>query len=361
MHSDSHDYSHAPGPDPGDADEAAEPTEDAEVLVVDGAAGAGERLDRFLARTFPQYSRTRLQRWIAIGAVRCDQRPAAASMRLSGLERIELEPQPLEAEQAFVAEPVPLAVVYQDADLMVIDKQAGLVVHPAAGNWGGTLLNGLLYHDPRQAELPRAGIVHRLDKDTSGLMVVARGESARMSLAGQLADRSMSRRYLALAKGRCPEAGSIDAPIGRDPSNRLRMAVVDAARGRVARTDFRRVAIGAIAGREVSLVECALRTGRTHQVRVHLRSIGHALLGDALYNGPTGAPWPARQMLHAWRLSFVHPTQARACTFRSEPPDDFLACLHEAGLAEALVALRRADEARAGSGSRDWSDRSHER
>src|SRR5690606_24587322 len=206
MHSDSHDYIHAPVDDPGAADEAAEPAEDAEFLVVDGAHGAGERLDRFLARMLPQFSRTRLQRWIAIGAVRCDQRPVAASTRLTGLERIEVEPQPLEAEQAFVAEPVPLDIVHEDADLVVLDKPAGLVVHPAAGNWHGTLLHGLLHHDARQAELPRAGIVHRLDKDTSGLMVVARSESARMSLAQQLADRTMSRRYLAIVRGKCPGA-----------------------------------------------------------------------------------------------------------------------------------------------------------
>lgn len=348
MHSDSQDYIHAPIDDPGASDEAAEPADDGELLVVDGAAGAGERLDRFLARTLPQFSRTRLQRWIAIGAVRCDQRPAAASMRLSGLERIEVEPQPLEAEQAFVAEPVPLDVVHEDDELMVLDKPAGLVVHPAAGNWSGTLLNGLLHRDARQAELPRAGIVHRLDKDTSGLMVVARSEPARMSLSRQLADRSMSRRYLAIVRGRCPGGGSVDAPIGRDPSNRLRMAVVGAGSGRVARTDYRRLAVGDVAGREVSLVECRLHTGRTHQVRVHLRSIGHPLLGDALYGGPAGAPWPSRQMLHAWRLSFAHPGHGRSCTFRRDPPPDFLACLREAGMADALAAL--GDEDGSGEG-----------
>jgi 23S rRNA pseudouridine1911/1915/1917 synthase len=344
MHSDSQDYIRAPLDDPGASDEAAEPADDAEVLVIDGAGGAGERLDRFLARMLPQFSRTRLQRWIAIGAVRCDRRPASASLRLSGVERIEVEPQPLEAERSFVPEPVPLKVVHEDADLIVIDKQPGLVVHPAAGNWQGTLMNGLLHRDARQAELPRAGIVHRLDKDTSGLMVVARTESARMALAAQLADRSMSRRYLALARGRCPERGRIDAPIGRDPANRLRMAVVDATQGRLARTDYRRLGVGAIAGREVSLVECRLHTGRTHQVRVHMRFLGHPLLGDALYGGPAGSPWPGRQMLHAWRLSFLHPASRRRCTFRSEPPGDFLECLREAGLDAALTALLAEDD-----------------
>ena len=336
MHSDSHDYSRA---DSDDSDEASDPVDDGGCLVFEGGAQAGERLDRFLARMLPQYSRTRLQRWIAIGAVHRDQRPAAASTRLSGFERIEVEPQPLEAEQAFVAEPVPLAIVHEDADVIVIDKPAGLVVHPAAGNWSGTLLNGLLHHDAGQARLPRAGIVHRLDKDTSGLMVVARNEAARMSLAAQLADRSMSRRYLAIVAGRCPATGTIEAAIGRDPFNRLRMAVVDVARGRAARTDFRRLAVGALGAREVSLVECRLHTGRTHQIRVHLRSIGHALLGDALYNGPTGSPWPLRQMLHAWHLSFAHPAGEGRCTFRREPPDDVLACLRDAGMDTALAEL----------------------
>jgi len=341
MHSDSHDYSRA---DPDDPDEAGDPVEDGERLVIEGGARAGERLDRFLARTLPQFSRTRLQRWIAIGAVNCDQRPVAASTRLSGLERIEVEPQPLEAEQAFVAEPVPLVVVHEDADVLVIDKPAGLVVHPAAGNWSGTLLNGLLHRDAGQAGLPRAGIVHRLDKDTSGLMVVARNEAARMALAAQLADRSMSRRYLAIVAGRCAASGTIDAPIGRDPSNRLRMAVVEAGRGRVARTDFRRLAAGRIGTREVSLVECRLHTGRTHQIRVHLRSVGHPLLGDALYNGPTGSPWPMRQMLHAWRLSFTHPAGGRQCAFRRGPPADLVACLQVAGIDQTLVEPTERDD-----------------
>ncbi|MFA7503589.1 MAG: RluA family pseudouridine synthase [Burkholderiaceae bacterium] len=342
MHSDSHDYSHAPIDDP---DEAGDPADEVERLLIDGAQGAGERLDRYLARMLPQYSRTRLQRWIAIGAVRCDQRPAASSMRLSGLERLEVEPQPLEAERAFVAEPVPLAMVHRDPGFIVIDKPAGLVVHPGAGNWSGTLLNGLLHHDAVHATLPRAGIVHRLDKDTSGLMVVARSETARLSLMAQLADRSMSRRYLAIVIGRCPGAGSIEAPIGRDPSNRLRMAVVEGPRGRAARTDYERLATGRFADREVSLVECRLHTGRTHQIRVHMRSIGHALLGDALYRGPAGAPWPTRQMLHAWRLSFMHPSGAAGCSFRSEPPADFIACLRDAGMGDAHAMLADRDAA----------------
>jgi 23S rRNA pseudouridine1911/1915/1917 synthase len=337
MHSDSHDYSRAALDDPGD-DGGDDIDSAAECITLDADGAAGERLDRFVARRLPQFSRTRLQRWIAIGAVRCDLRPAAAKRRLLGTERIEVEPQPLEAELAFVPEPVTFSVVHEDAALFVIDKPPGLVVHPAAGNWHGTLLNGLLALDPRQAELPRAGIVHRLDKDTSGLLVVARTEPSRMALASQLADRSMSRRYLALALGRCPPTATIEAPIGRDRGNRLRMAVVEAARGRAARTDCVLLAVGRIGERDVSLVECRLQTGRTHQIRVHLRSIGHPLLGDSLYGGPAGDPWPARQMLHAWQLSFVHPDTGETCRFDRRPPPDFLSCARAAGLDGALAA-----------------------
>lgn len=297
-----------------------------------------ERLDRYLARRLPELSRSRIARLLETGRIRLNGRLPRKSERVAEGDIIEVAvpaPEPSELSP----EAIPIQIVYQDRDLAVIDKPAGLVVHPAAGNWRGTLMNGLLHLDARQATLPRAGIVHRLDKDTSGLMVVARSETARMALAQQLADRSMSRRYLAIVRGRCPEGGRVDAPIGRDPANRLRMAVVAPGAGRAARTGYRRLAVGMIAGREVSLVECRLHTGRTHQVRVHMRSIGHPLLGDALYGGPTGEPWPSRQMLHAWRLSFVHPGLGRCCTWTSDPPEDFMACLRRAGLAEALALL----------------------
>src|SRR5690606_9290182 len=185
-----------------------------------------------------------LQQWMALGAVRCGERPLAPSTRLRGDERIVVEPQPREADTAFAPDPVDLVALYEDDDLLVVDKPAGLVVHPAAGNWRGTLMNGLLYHRPALARLPRAGIVHRLDRETSGLLVVAKTERAFASLSAQLAGRSMGRRYLALAGGRTPAAGTVDAPIGRDPVSRVRMAVVDADRGKPARTHYERLALG---------------------------------------------------------------------------------------------------------------------
>ncbi len=292
--------------------------------IVDASGGRGERLDRFLARTLVDVSRSRIQRWIGLGAVRCEERALSADSRLAGFERLLVRRLPREADAAFAPDPVPIDVVHEDAALIVVDKQAGLVVHPASGNWRNTLLNGLLYRWPGQSTLPRAGIVHRLDKDTSGLMVVGRTEQACTVLASQLANRSMSRQYLALVAGQAPDAGEVDAPIGRDPQLRTRMAVV-AAGGRTAYTSFRCLARG-IAGRQrVALLHCKLRTGRTHQIRVHLKSIGLPLLGDAVYGGPPILI--VRQALHAWSLALTHPdTGLRAGWVRGAPADFRLAC-----------------------------------
>jgi len=310
-------------------------------LTVDAAGAAGERLDRFLAARLPQYSRTRLQRWIALGAVYSDGRVLAAKTRLSGRERIVVEPQPLEAERSFRPEQVPLVVVEEDRNLIVLDKPVGLVVHPGAGNWSGTLMNGLLHRWPELKELPRAGIVHRLDKDTSGLMVVAHNEATRGALIGQLAERTMSRRYLGLVSGVVADAGTVDTAIGRDPGNRLRMAVVDATRGRPARTDFQVRARGTLAGRAVALLECRLHSGRTHQIRVHLSSIGHPLLGDSLYGGQAlGAI--ERQALHAWRLGLVDPATGAPRRWQSLPPQDLRGAIAAAGI-DLEAALARSD------------------
>ena len=323
----------------GDADEG-EASEGGEDLAFDAFEGGGERLDRFLAARLPGVSRSRIQHWIALGAVRCDERALQAKTKLSGRERIHVHPLPREADQAFEPDPVPLEVVHEDPWILVIDKPAGLVVHPAAGNWRGTLLNGLLHRDPACASLPRAGIVHRLDKDTSGLMVVGRSEAACMALVSQLADRSMSRRYLAVVAGVPAQAGRIDRPIGRDPRLRTRMAVVEGPGGKPAVTHWRRLASGRLGSLPVSLVECRLETGRTHQIRVHLASLGHPLQGDTLYGGR--GEGIGRQALHAWSLGLNHPSDGLARRWMRSPPDDFRALAQAAGLGpdEHFEALR---------------------
>ena len=326
------DYSEAESGDGGEPGQVG-------AFVIDAEAGAGERLDRFLAAQLPQFSRSRLQRWIALGAVYSEDRALAAKTRLSGAERIVVEPQPLEADSSFRPEPVALAVVDEDPRLIVLDKPAGLVVHPAAGNWSGTLMNGLLHRWPGLAALPRAGIVHRLDKETSGLMVVARDEATRTALIAQLADRSMARRYLALVAGAAPETGEVDAPIGRDPGNRLRMAVVEPGRGRPARTGFRALAGGTLGERRVTLLECRLHSGRTHQIRVHLSSIGYSLIGDSLYGGPRLAGFE-RQALHAWRLGLADPDTGAPRRWQVPPPPEMRELIARAGIDLETVLAR---------------------
>jgi 23S rRNA pseudouridine1911/1915/1917 synthase len=218
-----------------------------------------------------------------------------------------------------------LAIVYEDEHLLVIDKPAGLVVHPGAGNWSGTLLNGLLAHDRRLVQLPRAGIVHRLDADTSGLMVVARSLQAHTDLVRQLQERSVTREYWAIVHGHAGTGGTIDAALSRDPRNPLRFRVSHADTARPARTHWRRVAAGAT----TSWLACRLDTGRTHQIRVHLESIRHPLVGDRVYQRgapapATGAPWAAfaRQALHACRLGLLHPASGASLQwFRAPSPD----------------------------------------
>ncbi|GAB2879705.1 RluA family pseudouridine synthase [Paraburkholderia jirisanensis] len=294
---------------------------------------AGERLDKVLAKLFPEFSRNRLQSWIEAQRVRIDGAPAKIRQPVPLGATIELVPDLLPEQLAFTPEPVPLDIVYEDATLVVINKPAGLVVHPASGNWSGTVLNGLLHrYGDAAAGLPRAGIVHRLDKETSGLMVVARTLAAQTDLTRQLQARTVKRRYLALVWGGMPEEGTIDAPIGRDPRERTRMAVVTGASGKPARTHFRRVDTVVWQRQPVSAIHCDLDTGRTHQIRVHCAHIGHPLLGDPVYGHARGkrsvTPLPdgfARQALHAWRLGLIHPQTGRAMQWRADPPDDIVA------------------------------------
>lgn len=333
------DYSERGSPDPSPLDAAVDPdvgVEAIEPLRPDARNAAGERLDRFLARVLDGVSRTRIQRWIALGAVTVDGVAMLPARRLRGLEAVEVRPLPSEAERAFEPDPMPLSIVHEDTDLMVIDKPAGLVVHPAPGNWRGTLMNGLLHARPDSAKLPRAGIVHRLDKDTSGLMMIARSERAYERLTAALAARAISRRYVAVVEGIAPARTSVDAPIGRDPRDRLRMAVVAAGRGKPALTHVECLSTGA----DVSVVECRLETGRTHQIRVHLAHVGHPLVGDRLYGGRPRAGLE-RQALHAWRLALAHPVSGVPMSFDSPLPQDLRTLLESLGLPQPVPSEGR--------------------
>ncbi len=300
-------------------------------FVVD-ASGHGERLDRVLAQQVPEFSRSYLQQLIADGAVQLEGRPATRSAhRVRVGQRGEVELRPTPQSQAFLPEPMALDVVHEDAHLLVINKPAGLVVHPAPGHWRGTLLNGLLARDPRAATLPRAGIVHRLDKDTTGLMVVARDRPTMDALVRLIAAREISRQYLALAHRtwQGPARREVEAPIGRDSGNRLRMAVVDLARegGKPAATGLELLANTD----QGCWVRASLRTGRTHQIRVHMAHLGHPLVGDAVYGGAPAAGLE-RQALHAYRLAFTHPVTGQPLAFEIPLPEDLAAALSAWGL-----------------------------
>lgn len=292
----------------------------------------GERLDRALVEMAPEFSRNYLQQLIDAGAVRLNTQVARkASSRVKAGDTVVMELRPTPQSQAFKPQVIPLDVVFQDEHILVINKPAGLVVHPAPGNWSGTLLNGLLAHDSDMALVPRAGIVHRLDKDTSGLMVVARTRAVMDALVHAIAAREVSRQYLAVAHGRWIGAASrtVEAAIGRDPRNRLRMAVVnlESQSGKTAKTDII-LLDNADAG---CLVRCILHTGRTHQIRVHMASIGHPLVADAVYGGHP-VPCMERQALHAVRLAFAHPITSKPLVFEAQVPRDFDDLLHGWGL-----------------------------
>ncbi len=327
-------------------------------LEVDSAAH-GERLDKLLARHFSEFSRSRIQQWIEDGAVRVDGEPSRAKASVQMGQQIEIHPQAAPESMAFTAEDVPLDVVYEDDALLVINKPAGLVVHPAAGNWSGTVLNGLLHRDPHAARLPRAGIVHRLDKETSGLMVVARTLTAQTDLVRQLQARTVKRSYIALVWGETPDEGTIDAPIGRDPRERTRMAIVHTNSGKPSRTHFETLGTVPLGRSKVSMVMCQLETGRTHQIRVHFESIGHPLVGDPVYHKATQrgqrpavrVPLPVpftRQALHAYRLGLMHPVTGRKKSWEAEPPEDLQA------LIDALDFDRYAEEDDEDEGEPEW-------
>ena len=296
---------------------------------------AGERLDKILAAALPDYSRNRLKSWVEAGAVMVDGKITKARYLLRGGESIKVFPQEMPEQFAFSPENLPLDIVYEDDSIIVVNKPPGLVVHPAAGNWTGTLLNGLLFHYPELKLLPRAGIVHRLDKDTSGLMVVARTALAQTALVRQLQERTVGRRYLAWVWGEAPSQGKVLASVGRDQRDRLRMAA-GVAQGKPAATLFRRLAKGEFAASPLALLECRLETGRTHQIRVHLESLGFPLLGDPVYRKKTpGAaktlPFQ-RQALHAYALSLEHPATHQTMTWFRLPPADLMDLMSEVAI-----------------------------
>ena len=281
---------------------------------------AGLRLDQALARLLPEHSRSRLKAWIDEGRVQVDGAAWEAKRRVAGGERLDVVSRDADAALADAPQDIALPIVHEDAAILVVNKPAGLVVHPGSGNLDGTLLNALLHHDPALAGVPRAGIVHRLDKATSGLMVVARTIEAHTELVRQLAKRSVTREYLAVARGDLARRVVVDAPIGRHPTQRTTMAVV--ARGKPARTHVQIVERFGIA----TLLRCTLETGRTHQIRVHLAAMNHALVGDPVYGtsrASPGLPPFARQALHAARLALTHPITGERMTWEAPPPGDF--------------------------------------
>lgn len=312
------------------------------------AEAAGRRLDQALASLFPDYSRTRLKSWIDEGKVLVDGRPLRPRDRLVGGESVQVDAQ-LEDEVAVVPQPMALEIVYEDATLIVVNKPVGLVVHPGAGNPDRTLQNALLAHDPGLSVLPRAGIVHRLDKDTSGLLVVARTLEAHSALVRMLETREIHREYEAVCSGVMTAGGTVDAPIGRHRVDRVRMAIRED--GRESVTHYRVLA----RFRAHTHVRVMLETGRTHQIRVHLAHAGYPIVGDATYGRRLAIPKGAtprldaalrgfrRQALHAARLAFEHPMTGGSCEFSAPVPGD---------MRELLDALREDATGAAASGRR---------
>lgn len=280
-----------------------------------------ERLDKVLAQLVPQHSRSRLQTWIERGHVLVNGQPAKIRQTLHEDDLITVYEQESPEDQAFTPEQIDFEIIGESPDWVVVNKPVGLVTHPGAGNWSGTLLNGLLYRFPELAHVARAGIVHRLDKDTSGLLVVARNEVAQTHLVRQLQARTMGREYLALAHGRMLPAGTVDRPIGRDPRVPVRMSVERPNAPKAAITHYSLLRCGEYQDSNISEVSCRLETGRTHQIRVHLASLGHPLLGDTQYGGRVLGD-AHRQMLHAHRLRFEDPSASTEVSFVAPMPED---------------------------------------
>ncbi len=290
---------------------------------------AGSRLDQVAAELFPDYSRARLQKWIKQGKLLVNGVKSQSKQKLLGDEQLSINAE-LETQEKWQAEELPLDIVFEDDDFLVLNKTAGIVVHPAAGNHSGTLLNALLHHCPELGNIPRAGIIHRLDKDTSGLLVVAKTLSSHQTLVADLQARELNREYQALVCGLVTAGGQVDQPLGRHPVQRKKRAVVHGSAGKHAVTHYRVLQ----KFRAHSLLQVKLETGRTHQIRVHMAHLGYPLLGDPLYGGRLKIPKAAspalieclktfkRQALHAWKLGFMHPRTAQYMEWEAPLPAD---------------------------------------
>jgi 23S rRNA pseudouridine1911/1915/1917 synthase len=292
----------------------------------------GARLDASLSEMLPDYSRSKITSWIKSGDALINQKTFKPKDKVSGTEIVCLT---LNQKQSndWIAEKIPLNVVYEDEDIIVINKQFGMVTHPGAGNWSGTLANALLYYDPALSTLDRAGIVHRLDKNTSGLMVVARNEKSQKYLVEQLQNHSVDREYSAIVYGHMIAGGTVDEPIGRDPKDRVKQAVLMS--GKEATTHYR--AIDRF--KSHTHVKAILETGRTHQIRVHLSHVGHSLIGDPMYGGRVRFPKKAseelkeallnfkRQALHSKKLTLTHPISGELMSWKAPLPGDMVRLL----------------------------------
>jgi len=313
------------------------------ILIIPQDLG-GLRLDQALQKLMPEHSRSRLQSWIKAGAITLNQQAATSKLKVWGGERIEITPQVIPEENAFLAEDLPLDIIYEDDHLLVINKPAGLVVHPAAGNWQGTLLNALLYHVPQVKDLPRAGIVHRLDKDTTGLLVVAKTLAAQTGLVRQLQARTVKREYRAIVWGQIWRNGKVDQPIGRHPRSRTKMAVNR--NGKPAVTQYEVLERFAVH----TYLRCVLETGRTHQIRVHMQHLQAPMVGDPVYGMRGIIPLRAmtnplrhalpqfhRQALHAIKLGLIHPETGEAMEWQIELAQDMKALLEAMRYEEPVV------------------------
>ena len=316
-----------------------------ELTLSPGVEDAGDRLDKWLAGQIPERSRAEIQRWIDGGLVALAGKRLKRSYRVSPGDRVTVIVPPVQ-DYAVAPEPIPLDILYEDGDLLVVNKPSGIVVHPAAGNWTGTLVNAVLYHCPNLegvGGVHRPGIVHRLDKDTSGVILIAKNDAAHRALQAQFKERSVEKTYEALVHGRMdPAEGEVDAPIGRDPDRRHQMAVVASASGRPALTRYTAIGYyrarspGADTRERYTLLACHPRTGRTHQIRVHMAYIRHPLVGDRVYSRERGhlqAECP-RQFLHAARIRFRLPSTGQEVEFSATLPAD---------LRTVLDALERED------------------